>query len=186
MSTATPSLGKAAGFGAGAGVVASLVMAMYAMIASTVQNHGFFTPLYHIASLWLSPSTMMTSMQDGMMHNHAFYFAFGPAVLGALIHMMTGAMYGAIFGVVVSRLAVNGGVLAGLGMAYGFGVFLLSAYIALPIAAAIFSSGDAITHMARMAGWSTFLIEHLMFGVALGVLIVVARARQLATVSSAR
>lgn len=185
MGTATPSLGKAAGFGAGAGVIASLVMAMYAMIASTVQNHGFFTPLYHIASLWLSPSTMMTSMQDGMMH-HNFHFVVGPAILGAMIHMMTGAMYGAVFGVAVSRLALKGGAVAGLGMFYGFAVFVLSAYIALPVAATIFSSGDAITHMARVAGWSTFLVEHLMFGVALGLIIAGARVRRLAAVVTAR
>ncbi|GAC1382529.1 MAG: hypothetical protein NVSMB48_13340 [Marmoricola sp.] len=103
-----------------------------------------------------------------------------------MIHMMTGAMYGAVFGVIVSRLALNGGMLAGIGMVYGFVVFLLSAYIALPVAAAIFNSGDAITHMARVAGWSTFLVEHLMFGIALGAIFAVARARQLATVAIAR
>jgi hypothetical protein len=38
--------------GAVAGVVGSLVMATYAMVASwSYQQHGFFTPLYHIASV---------------------------------------------------------------------------------------------------------------------------------------
>ncbi|MGK2854021.1 MAG: hypothetical protein ACSLE3_07970, partial [Microbacteriaceae bacterium] len=38
-------------WGAAAGAGASLVMAMYAMVAAlTYQHTGFFTPLYHIAS----------------------------------------------------------------------------------------------------------------------------------------
>ncbi|MEU4293179.1 hypothetical protein AB0E63_33575 [Kribbella sp. NPDC026596] len=174
MSSTNPSLVKNAVYGAGAGVVASLVMAMYAMIASWAKDTGFFTPLYHIASLWISPKTLMASMEDGMA-NHAFHFAFGAAVLGAIIHMMTGAMYGAIFGVIASRLRLGLPALAGVGMVYGFVVFVVSAFIALPVAAAIFSSGDQITDMAKMAGWATFIIEHLMFGVALGVLYAVRR-----------
>jgi hypothetical protein len=33
-----------------------------------------------------------------------FYFSFGPVVRGALIHMMVGAGYGAVFAVVVRML----------------------------------------------------------------------------------
>lgn len=89
----TGTLGRAAAMGAGAGVLASIAMAMYAMLASWAKDTGFFTPLYHIASLIISDHTMMVSMEDGM-GNSAFHFAFGPALLGAVIHMMTGAMYG--------------------------------------------------------------------------------------------
>lgn len=169
MSSTNPSLTKSAVYGVGAGVVASIVMAMYAMIASWAKDTGFFTPLYHIASLWISPKTLMASMQDGMA-NHAFHFVFGPAVLGAIIHMMTGAAYGAIFGVIASKLRLGLPALAGVGMIYGFLVFVVSAFIFLPLAGAIFSSGDQIGDMAKMAGWWTFIIEHLMFGVALGAL----------------
>jgi hypothetical protein len=55
-------------------------------------------------------------------------------------------------------------------------VFAVSAWIGLPIAAALFDS-DAIRNMAEMAGWGTFVIEHLLFGLVLGVLDAVARAR---------
>lgn len=37
--------------GYGAGVIASLAMAMYAMIVAWEKSSGFFTPLHHIASL---------------------------------------------------------------------------------------------------------------------------------------
>jgi hypothetical protein len=51
-------------WGAGGGVIASLVMAMFAMIAgATYLNSGFFTPLYHIASTFIAPDAMMQSMQ---------------------------------------------------------------------------------------------------------------------------
>jgi hypothetical protein len=37
------------------------------------------------------------------------------------------------------------------------------------VAAGIFGSGDQITYMARMVGTCTFLIEHVVFGLGLGV-----------------
>lgn len=41
-----------------------------------------------------------------------------------------------------------------------------------PLAASIFNSGDQITHMARMVGYPTLITEHVLFGLALGVLVV--------------
>jgi hypothetical protein len=167
------SLTRALLVGAGAGVIASLVMAMYAMLAAWEKGTGFFTPLYHIASLWAPGDAMMTSMTNAMAGSD-FHFTFGTAVLGAVIHMMTGAMYGAVFGllayVIASRLHVGLALLAGIGLVYGFLVFVVSAYIGLPLAAAIFDSGDPIKNMAEMAGWGTFIIEHLLYGLVLGVL----------------
>jgi len=156
--------------GAGAGVVASLAMAMYAMIAAWEKGTGFFTPLYHIASLWASQDSMMVSMKDAMAGSD-FHFVFCTALLGAMIHMMTGAMYGAVFGLVVSRLDLKLGVVAAAGLVYGAVVFASSAFIGLPLAAAVFDSGDPIKSMAEMAGWGTFIIEHLIFGLTLGVLL---------------
>lgn len=175
--TTNSSLGRAVLIGAVAGVIASLVMAMYAMMAAYFKDTGFFTPLYHIASLVTNDADMMKSMKADQMNGDAFTFLFGPAILGAMIHMMTGAMYGAVFGAVVSRLRLGFGALAGVGMVYGFGVFVMSAYIGLPLAASIFNSGDPIKNMAEIAGWGTFIVEHLMYGIALGALVALAAAR---------
>ncbi len=167
----TPAVGRTAIVGAIAGVIASLVMAMYAMIAATTYQHiGFFTPLYHIASVFIDPSTMMTSMQQGMSGSN-FYFAVGPAVVGALVHMMVGAMYGIPLAFIVRQTKLNGLNLVLAGMLYGVVVFAVSAWIGLPLAATIFSSGDQITNMASMVGYGTFLIEHIMFGVAAAVVL---------------
>ena len=172
---------RTAAAGALYGVTAAMVMAVYAMIASaTYQHHGFFTPLYHIASLFIAPTNLMTSMQHAMTGS-TFYFAFGPAILGAIIHMMVGAMYGAIFAILASLLRLRAMMLAVAGVVWGAIVFVLSSFVALPIAAALFSSGDQITHMAKMVGYGTFLLEHLIFGLVLGMMAMLAWRRSAAT-----
>jgi hypothetical protein len=178
-------VGKAVGLGAVAGVVASVVMAIYAMVTAWVKGVGFFTPMYHIASLWASPESMMASMKEAMAGS-TFHFTLGPAVLGAVIHIMTGALYGVAFGLIVSRLRVGVAGLAGIGLVWGAVVLVLSAFIGLPIAAALFNSGDQITNMASMAGWGTFIIEHLIYGVTLGVIFFLGRARATRTPATAR
>jgi len=155
-------------------------MAMFAMVASlTYQHHGFFTPLFHIASTFLSPGTMMTSAQHAMAGQN-FFFAFGPAILGAIVHMMIGAMYGAVLGVAVSlvRSRARGAALIAAGAVWGVIVFVVSSWIALPIAASLFGSGDQITHMARMVGYPTFLIEHIIFGATAGAALLRWRSRR--------
>ncbi len=163
-------LGQVAVLGAVAGVIASVPMAMYAMIAAWAKDTGFFTPLYHIASLFLSDDSMMTSMTDGG-SGSAFTFEFGPALLGVVIHMMTGAMYGVVFALAISRLVLNRSLIVGAGLVWGAMVFAVSAWIGLPIAAAVFNSGDQITSMAEMAGYGTFVIEHLVYGLVLGLVL---------------
>jgi len=157
--------------GAVFGMAASLFMAAFAMMAAaTYQHFGFFTPLYHIASTFISPSTLMTSMKNAMAGS-TFTFVTGPAVLGALIHMMIGAMYGVMFAVVAVLLRLRGPMLVASGFLWGALAFLVSSFVALPVAARLFGSGDQITHMAATVGYGTFLTEHLVFGLALGLLL---------------
>ncbi len=157
--------------GAALGMVASLAMAAVAMMAAaTYQGSGFFTPLYHIASTLISPETMMTSM-DRAGSGSLFFFAFGPAVLGAVIHMMIGAMYGAVFAMAATAMRLDRRMLVAGGAAWGVLVFAISSFLALPLAASLFGSGDQISHMASMVGYPTFLAEHVVFGLALGLLL---------------
>jgi hypothetical protein len=183
MTTTTRSPLRTVAYGAGAGAIASTAMAMYAMFAAWEKGTGFFTPLYHIASLWASEDTMMASMKDAMAGND-FHFVVGSGILGAMIHMMTGAMYGAVFGLLASRLDLTRVMLAGFGLGYGVIVFAMSAYLGLPLAAAVLGSGDPIENMAEMAGWGTFFVEHLVFGVALGALAAGRRVRAAALVAA--
>lgn len=149
-------------------MIAGAVMAMFAMVASvTYQHHGFFTPLFHISALFGSPDAMMRSATEAMAGNK-FWFSAGPAVLGLLIHMMTGAMFGIGFAFIARRLPRA--VLVPSGAAYGLAVFVMSAFVGLPVAAKITSSGATISDMASMVGWATFALEHLIFGFVLGVI----------------
>lgn len=150
------------------GMVAGMAMAMFAMTASvTYQHHGFFTPLFHISALLGSPEAMMTSVSQAMAGHH-FWFAPGPALLGLMIHMATGAAYGMVFVLATQRLRRS--LVIPAGMAYGLAVFVVSSFIGLPVAAKLTASGSVITNMAKMVGWSTFAVEHLLFGAVLGLL----------------
>ncbi|NNH70577.1 hypothetical protein HLB23_12010 [Nocardia uniformis] len=146
-------------------------MAMYAMIAAaTYQDTGFFTPLYHIAATFIEPEAMMTSMMKAG-EGSTFYFSLGPAAVGAIVHMMVGAGYGMMFGIVAVLARLRGVMLIGSGIIWGAIVFALSAWIGLPLAASLFGGGDPIRDMASMVGYPTFLVEHLLYGAALGLLL---------------
>ena len=150
------------------GMVAGAVMAMFAMVvAVTYQHHGFFTPLFHISALFGSPDAMMRSAMEAMAGNK-FWFSAGPAALGLLIHMMTGAMFGIGFAFLARRLPRT--MLVPAGAMYGLAVFVVSAFVGLPVAAKITGSGTTISDMASMVGYATFAVEHVMFGLVLGVL----------------
>lgn len=148
--------------GAVAGVVASVVMGMFAMIAAaTYQDTGFFTPLYHIASPIIGTDTLMESMGST-------YLSIGPALLGLAIHMMVGAMWGVLFAVVARSLRVTGPSAVGLGVGYGIAVMFVMAFVGLPVTAAVLQGGDMVSDMASMVGWLTFTAEHAMYGLVLG------------------
>lgn len=177
VSATTRDLGRSVAWGAGGGVIASLVMAMFAMIAgATYLNSGFFTPLYHIASTFIAPDAMMQSMQAAMA-GQVFTFVAGPALTGAVIHMMVGAMYGALFGAIAAWMRLRGVTLIGAAMVWGLVVFAASTWIALPAAAALFGGGDPIHTMAAMVGYPTFVLEHVMYGTVLGLVLLKRAAR---------
>ncbi len=151
-----------------AGMIAGAAMAMFAMVASaTYQHHGFFTPLFHISALLGSPDAMMRSAAEAMAGNK-FWFSAGPAALGLAIHMMTSAMFGIGFAFLARRLPRTA--LVPAGAMYGLAAFVVSAFVGLPLAAKITGSGTTISDMASMVGWATFAIEHMTFGLVVGVL----------------
>lgn len=180
-STTSTALVRGAAYGAGAGIVASIAMGVYAMVASYLKDTGFFTPLHHIATLFAEPTAMMESMMAAMEKGDDFAITGGVAFLGLVIHMMTGAMYGAILGLAVAKLKLGVAILAAAGLVYGAIVFVASAFVGLPLAASIFGVDDlaegpmagmnSIADMAEMAGWGVFFSEHLLFGLVTGLLI---------------
>ncbi len=154
--TTQQNTGRFIGTGALAGIIAGMVMAMYAMIASaTVLGQGLFTPLYGIAAPILGMGAMTTSMHMGV------YFTLGPALVGLMVHMMFSAVFGIIFGFIARALHLQGVVAVLGGMAYGIVVLLLMSFIVLPIVGA--------GTMPSTVGWPSFTLEHLMYGIVLGL-----------------
>lgn len=142
--------------GAIAGMVAGAVMAMYAMFASaTFLHQGFFTPMYGIASPISGPAPMMTSMQRGL------YFALGPALIGLAVHMMWAAMYGVIFAVIARAAHLRGGTAVIAGAVFGLVIQFVMSLVVLPLL--------GLGTMPGMIGLPSFTVEHLLFGLTLGV-----------------
>jgi hypothetical protein len=155
--------------GALLGVVAAVAMAMFAMIASaTYRGTGFFTPMHHIAAAVLSPDAMMRSMKAGMAGD-TFAISVGPALLGLVLHLLTGAFWGAIFGLIVATGWLRGVVGLIGGIVYGLAVLVVMAFVALPVIASVFGGGEPISDMPKLAGWGTFAIEHAIYGAVLGL-----------------
>jgi len=166
---ATPRVGAAAASGAAAGLVGSVFMAIYAMTTAAIyQQIGLFTPIYHVASILIRPDAMAASMLQAA-NGHPVTFVVGPFLLGAVIHMTVAATYGAAFGVLVCRLGMSGPRVLIAALLWGVIVFALSSCVVLPSFATLFDAGYPVANMASMVGHATFLIEHLVYGVALGV-----------------
>lgn len=161
--------------GAVAGVIAAVVMAIYAMVAAaTYQHTGFFTPMYHIASALLSPGTMMASAKDAA-QGHLFDFSLGPALLGLVVHMMVGTVYGIVFALVARVLSLRGGVVVVAGALFGLVAMAISSAALLPVTASLLGGGEPISEMPTIVGWPTFSIEHALFGLTLGAVLALRR-----------
>jgi len=164
-------LGRPAAIGAVGGVAGAVVMAMYAMVVSVaVSKVGFFTPMYHIASAFISPTAMMTSMEQAA-GGAGYYFVLGPALVGMVVHLMTGAVAGAIFGVAAALLRAPRAFAVLGGVGYGLVVMVVNSFVGLPIVAALFGGGQPISNMPRLVGWGTFTVEHVLFGLVLGLVV---------------
>ena len=164
-----PPVSRIVGIGAVAGLIAAIVMAMYAMIAAaTYQGTGLFTPMYHIASLVTGPTHMMTSVEQAMAGQPP-YFAPGPAAVGMAIHLAVGLGFGALFGAIAGASGLRPAVTVLAGAVYGLVVLALNGFVLLPVAAAAFGAGEPIREMPSMAGWGTFILEHAIYGVVLGL-----------------
>lgn len=167
--TAKPAPTRTLGAGVVAGVAAGAAMAMYAMVAAaTYQDTGFFTPMYHIASTFIDPKAMETSMKHAMTGD-LFYFSAGPALLGLGVHMAVAVLFGLIFASIVRTFRVQGGVAPVVGVVYGLVVFAVMSLVVLPAVADVFGGGKPISDMPEMVGYGSFAVEHALFGLVLGM-----------------
>jgi len=168
--------GRAVWIGVLGGLAGAAVMAMYAMVVSVaVKDVGFFTPLYHIGSVFGSPEAMTTSMERAA-DGDAYYFTLGPALLGMVVHFMTGAIAGALFGAAAGLLRLGRLAVVAAGTLYGLLVLVVNGFVGLPIVADAFGGGEPIAEMPSMVGWGTFTVEHALYGLVLGLVAIRAQA----------
>jgi hypothetical protein len=161
--------GRTIAAGIGWGIVGAVVMGLFAMIAAaTYQKTGFFTPMYHIASTFVDPKPMMQSMESAQ-GGDLFFFSAGTASIGMMTHLAVGAAYGVAFAIIARLARLRSLAALGFGVIYGLVVLLFSSFIGLPVAASIFGGGDPISTMPTMVGWPTFTVEHIIYGLVLGI-----------------
>jgi Na+/citrate or Na+/malate symporter len=94
----------------------------------------------------------------------------GPALTGALLHMMAGMTSGALFGLLVAVMRIPRAFVVPTGVAFGISVMVVMSFVVLPVMASLFGSGDPIRNMPSMVGWATFTAEHALFGLVVGVM----------------
>jgi uncharacterized membrane protein YagU involved in acid resistance len=155
-----------AGFGAG------VVMGFFAMAASaTYAGRGLYTPAYHVSFI-IDPLTMGFSLQKASA-GERFFFSQESFIFGVVIHLMVGAVFGALFAVLAQRLRLAGTRAVWSGLIYGLAVMMLMSVLLLPLAANMSGAGEAISRMGGEIGWPTWVVLHAIFGLALGTWIYV-------------
>lgn len=135
------------------GLIASMVMGMWEMVVEQVAGgNGFWAPITYIAA---------TVLRDYQQVGTPVSFAALPVALGVMAHMMNSVILGIALALILRRLhpSLQGSI--GLGAGFGVAVMLLMWFLVLPLA-------DPV--MLRLNPVS-FLVAHMMWGAALGLLL---------------
>jgi len=145
-------------FGAIAGIIGGVLMALFTMVATATYLHmGFFTPMYAIAAPLIGRQPLLTSLQGD-----TFYLALGPVLLGLAVHLLWSAFWGIVFGLLARWLHLTGGVAIFCGLVYGVLVMLVMSFIVVPIVGA--------PNLLDMVGLFSFILSNALFyGLPLGL-----------------
>jgi ABC-type spermidine/putrescine transport system permease subunit II len=149
-----------------------MAMAMWTMVASgTWLHYGVFTPLYAIATIFLSPHAQQVSEHAG-----GWWWATGPALVGGVIHMVDSMALGAIFAMMVALLRLRGPALLMGAMIYALAAMGILTSVGVAIGA---------TNLGTLFHWWVWTVGHLMFGAVLGLWVLMQRRRLTAPVEEA-
>jgi uncharacterized membrane protein YagU involved in acid resistance len=135
------------------GIVASLVIGMWEMIVEAVlpDGAGFFGPVVAIGA---------TVVRDLQGSSNPIPFDGVAFILGLAGHMMNSVILAAIFGLVASRFLHGGSTLVAAGAVYGIAVWAAMWFVVIPL----------IDPLMLNLNGLVFLIGHMMWGAALGLL----------------
>jgi len=120
---------------------------MMEMVIEAIVGKGFWAPLRFIASVFTLGKDTDPS------------FSFLPVVVGLMGHMMNSVIFGLIFALVISRIVSGVVSLVLTGMAYAAAIFAAMWFVVLPLI-------DPAMLLLNSAG---FFLDHLMYGLLLGL-----------------
>jgi hypothetical protein len=86
------------------------------------------------------------------------------------VHLAIGAGFGALFALVARAFRLRGAAAVAAGAAYGLAVGGLMGLVVLPLAAGETAGGQLVADAPRLLGWPVFFVEHLLYGLTLGLL----------------
>jgi len=153
--------------GVSAGLGASAILGLFAMVASaTYQRRGFFTPVYHAAFI-VDAQTMGVAIGKAGA-GEPFYFTREAFIFGMIIYVLVGGALGALFAVLGRTFRLQGARAIAGGLVYGLAVMALMSLVVLPEVASLSGAGRPISHMGGEVGWPTFVAYFVVYGLALG------------------
>ncbi len=127
--------------GVASGLIAGIVMAMFAMFKSFIGGTGFFFPTKMIAATVFGVDALIGSS--------------GVIFTGLMIHMMMSAIFGVIFAFLATRL--NMGTALVSGVAYGAILWAGMTFIGLPLVNPTMAARVALMPVP-------WFVNHLIFG----------------------
>jgi len=146
------------GSGVAAGIIAGIVMAVWAMTTSAITGAGFWIVPQLIAGMFYGPLTLVRGATT--------------VVIGTLIHVVVSAGFGALFALMVGWRAGADGRMLAWGLAYGLAIWLVMSFGVLPLVNPTMSARVALTPV-------NWFFEHLLFGVVLAFFFEQMRATRL-------
>jgi hypothetical protein len=147
-----------------AGFVAAAVMGLFAAIAAVAWRHlAVSAPLREIAVL-ATPD--LVAGQAGEVPRE-------PLVFAGAIHLGVGGFFGAVFGIVARGARLRGHVAVLAGALYGLMVMALMSLVVLPVLGGLSGAGAPISDLPGRVGWATFAAAHVLFGLVLGLWVLV-------------
>lgn len=135
------------GGGAVAGIIAGIVMAMFTMMYAGMMGMGFWMPLRLIAATLFGVDALVGTG--------------GVLFVGLVLHMVVSAVFGIIFAAIVGA-RTSGAAAVGWGLIYGVAIWAVMGFLVVPVA-----NSTMNPRLPMMAG--AFFIEHLLFGITLGI-----------------
>ncbi len=133
--------------GSAAGLTGGVLMAAFAMVATTLLGQGPFAVPQLIGAAFRGPEALLK----------------GPGVIvwGVVLHLVVSAAFGTLFATLVRRDTPRGiAMLAGA--AFALGIFILMMFVIVPVVDPVMAN-----RVSMMIG--SMLVMHVLYGVGLGL-----------------